>query len=188
MIGAPPTRNEVATQIGDIIANVTEHANEMNRRWGFNRLPHIVSLDLMEKFKRQKFKWQKACMECVGSHMPRDLEEVRKHGEAMKRAYAALDAEALALGKSPAPPGQWEFALADGTPVVLVRTRAEMGSVTREPAAQVWCLEEIGEIITRFPELVAAKHAFPEAEIIRLAPGPEERELVDDMLEDIPFG
>jgi hypothetical protein len=49
------------------------------------------------------------------------------------QAYAALDAEALALGKSPAPPGHWEFELKDGTAVVLVRTRAEMGNVTREP-------------------------------------------------------
>lgn len=188
MIGAPPTRHEVATTIGEIIANVTEHANEMNRRWGFNRLPLIVGIDLMQKFKAQQFKWQRACMECIGSCMPADLERVKAHGEAMKRAYAALEREALALGKQPAPPGQWEFALADGTPIVLVRTRAEMGNVNREPKAQVWCLEEIGEIISRFPELVLAKDAFPEMEIVRMAPGPEVRELVDDILEDIPFG
>ena len=188
MIGAPPTKNELATAMGDIIATVTEHANEMNRRWGFNRLPHIVSIDLMQKFKAQQFKWRKACMECVGSMMPADFERVKTHGEAMIRAYGALEREALALGKSPAPPGQWEFALKNGTPVVLVRTRAEMGNVTREPAAQVWCLEEIGEIITKFPELLAMKDLFPDAEVIRLAPGPEERELVDDLLEDIPFG
>lgn len=187
MIGAPPTRNEVAQAIANIIASVTEQANEMNRRWGFNRLPHIVGLDLMEKFKRQQAKWQKACMECIGSHMPRDLDEVRKHGEAMIRAYAALEREALALGKHPAPPTQWEFALADGTPIVLCRSRADMGNVTREPLAQVWCLEEIGEIISRFPELVAAKDLFPAAEVIRLAPGPEVTELVDDVLNDIPF-
>jgi hypothetical protein len=72
--------------------------------------------------------------------------------------------------------------------VVLVRTRAEMGNVQRQPAAQVWCLEEIGEIITKFPELVLGKELFPDAEIIRLAPGPQERELIDDILEDIPFG
>lgn len=188
MIGAPPTKHELATAMGDIIANVTEHANEMNRRWGFNRLPHIVSIDLMQKFKAQQFKWQKACMECVGSMLPDDLARVKAHGEAMIRAYAALEREALALGKHPAPPGQWELELSDGTPIVLVRTRAEMGNVTREPKAQVWCLEEIGEIITRFPALALAKDAFPEMEIIRMAPSPEVRELVDDLLEDIPFG
>jgi len=63
-----------------------------------------------------------------------------------------------------------------------------MGNVSRDPKAQVWCLEEIGEIITKFPALVLAKEAFPEMEVIRLAPGPEVHELVDDLLEDIPFG
>lgn len=188
MIGAPPRKHDVANQMGDIIATVTEHANEMNRRWGFNRLPHIVGMDLMQKFKAQQFKWRNACMECVGSMMPADLERMKKHGEAMIRAYAALEREALTLGKHPAPPGQWEFTLADGTPIVLCRSRAEMGNVNREPMAQVWCLEEIGEIISRFPELVLAKDIFPAAEVIRLAPGPEEREMVDDLLEDIPFG
>ncbi len=189
MTGAPPaTPSMIAQEMGDIIANVTEHANEMNRRWGFNRLPHIVGLDLMRRFKEQQRKWQLACFECCGSMLPDDLERVRKHGEAMKRAYGALEAEALALGKSPAPPGQWEFELKDGTTVVLVRTRAEMGNVTREPAAQVWCLEEIGEIITKFPVLVIGKELFPDMEVIRLAPSAEVRDLVDDILSDIPFG
>jgi hypothetical protein len=105
----------------------------------------------------------------------------------MLRAYDALEREAIALGKSPAPPGQWEFELKDGTPIVLVRTRAEMANVTREPPAQVWCLEEIGEIISRFPELVLGKEKFPDTEIIKLAPSAELVELVDDMLVDIPF-
>lgn len=188
MIGAPLTPHHVAESMGDIIQTVTEHANEMNRRWGFNRLPHIVGIDLMQKFKAQQRKWQAACFECVGSLMPADLERVKRHGEAMIRAYAALEREALALGKSPAPPGQWEFELADGATIVLVRTRAEMGNVEREPNAQVWCLEEIGEIIRKFPELALAKDMFPEAEIIRMAPGPEVKELVDDLLEEIPFG
>ena len=71
---------------------------------------------------------------------------------------------------------------------MLVRTRAEMGNVDREPAAQVWCLEEIGEIITRFPELVLAKDMFPEMEVTQLVPSKELKELIDDTLEDIPFG
>lgn len=178
----------VLDQIDGIIRNVREHADEMNRRWGFNRLPHLVSLDLMERFKRQKAAWELACFECCGSLMPSDLERMQRIGEAMKRAYAALDAEALQLGKTPAPPGAWGFELKNGTPITLVRSRSELGNVETAPGGQVWCLEEIGEIITRFPELIAAKDAFPEAEIIQIAPSNEARELVDDCLEQIPFG
>jgi hypothetical protein len=183
----PPTKHMIGTEVGEIIATVTEHANEYNRRWGFNRLPHIVSIDLMQRFKSQKRKWEIACFECVGTLRPEELARVKAHGEAMIRAYAALEREALAMGKHPAPPGQWEFELKDGTPVVLCRNRADMDNVTREPKAQVWCLEEIGEIITKFPELLLTKNLFPDAEVIRLSPGEKEREMVDELLDDIPF-
>jgi hypothetical protein len=178
----------VATQIGAIISNVAEHANDMNRRWGFNRLPHIVSIETMKRFKTQRTAWELACFECCESMMPADLERMTKVGEAMKRAYAALDAEAQALGRMPAAPGTWEFELPDGTPIVLVRTRAEMGNVEREPKAQVWCLEEIGEIVTRFPQLIAVKDQFPNAEVVKMGPSNEAKELIDDCLSEIPFG
>lgn len=184
----PPTPRMVLDQIDAIIRNVTEHANEMNRRWGFNRLPHLVSLELLGRFKQQKESWERACFECCGSLMPADLDRIRPIGEAMKRAYAALEAEAIAQGKSPAPPETWGFELKNGTPVTLVRARSEMGNVEPTPGGQVWCLEEIGEIITKLPELLATKDAFPQAEVIKLSPSSEARDLVDDCLEDIPFG
>jgi hypothetical protein len=184
--GAPPTKPEIARSIADIIRTVDEHAREMNRRWGFNRLPHIVPLEWTERFRSQKFKWERACFECVGSHLPADLEAVRKHGDAMIRAYAKLDELALAGGMTPAAPGTWEFELKDGTPIVLVRNRDEMGNAGR-PGAQVWCLEEIGEIIARFPELVLTKSAFPEAEVLQMRTSAETRDLVDDALESIPW-
>lgn len=182
----PPTKNEIATSMGDVIRTVDEHAREMNRRWGFNRLPHIVPIEWTERFKSQKHKWEAACFECCGSMLPDDLERVRRHGEAMIRAYEKLEEIALASGKAPAPPGTWEFELTDGTPIVLVRDRAEMAQAERK-GAQVWCLEEIGEIIKRFPELVLTKDAFPEAELLQLRTSAEVRELVDDCLEAIPW-
>lgn len=182
----PPTRNEIATTMGDIIRTVDEHAREMNRRWGFNRLPHIVPIEWTERFKSQKAKWEAACFECAGSMQPDHLARVRQHGEAMIRAFAKLEEIALAAGIAPAPPGTWEFELEDGTPIVLVRTKAEMAQVGR-PGAQVWALEEVGHIIAKFPELVLTKNAFPEAELVQMRTSSEVRELVDNALEDIPW-
>ena len=184
----PPTPSMIAHEIRDIIANVREHADIMNRRWGFNRLPHLVSLDLMAKFQRQKQKWEFACFECTESMLAKDLQRVRDHGEAMKRAYVALEAEATKLGHSPTPPGVWEFELSDGTPIALVRTQAERSTFDRQPKAQVWCLEEIAQIIEKYPQLVLAKEHFPDAELITLSPSKETVELVDDCLSDIPWG
>lgn len=183
----PPTPHMALEQIQAIIKTVDEHAREMNRRWGFNRLPHIVPIEWTERFCRQKAKWEMACFECVGSWKQHDIDRVRQHGEAMIRAFDKLEEIALEAGKSPAPPGQWEFELNDGTTIVLVRTRAEQGQVEREPAAQVWCLEEIGEIITRFPELVLMKNAFPEAEVIQMRTSEATRQAVDELADEIPF-
>jgi hypothetical protein len=173
--------------IGAIIATVDAHAGDMNRRWGFNRLPHIVPIEWTERFVAQKRKWQTACFECVGSLLPRDVERVRMHGEAMIRAFQKLDEIALAAGAPPAPPGGWEFELRDGRPIVLVRTRAELSQIKRDPPAQTWCLEEIGEIISRFPELCAAKHEFPEAEILQLRTSAPAIDELNDSLADIPW-
>lgn len=183
----PPTKHMIVEDMAGIIRTVNEHARELNRRWGFNRLPHIVPIEWTERFRSQKRKWETACFECAGSCQPADLERVRKHGEAMLRAYDKLEQIALDAGKSPAPPGQWEFELKDGRPIVLVRTRAEMAQVERDPPAQVWCLEEIGEIITKFPDLVLTKNAFPEAEVVQMRTSFDVDDALNDSLEDIPF-
>lgn len=183
----PPTPAMVVSQMAGVIDNVREHANTMNRRWGFNRLPHLVGVPLMQAFKRQKQKWEMACFECAGSSNPVELERVTKHGEAMKRAFTAMEAEAVANGHTPTPPGVWEFELPNGTPVMLTQSKAELSQVDRKRGAQVWSLEEIGNLLSRWPELVLAKEHFPEAEIIKMTPSAELTELVDDAIEDIPF-
>ncbi|WP_390549851.1 hypothetical protein [Qipengyuania sp. MTN3-11] len=186
-IAPPPTPRMILDTMQDIVRTVDEHAREMNRRWGFNRLPHLVPLEWTERFVSQKRKWEMAVFECVGDPRPEPYEQMRKHGDAMIRAYDKLDELALVAGKSPAAPGTWEFELPDGTPIALVRTRAEIGQVEREPKVQVWCLEEIGQIIAKFPELVlATKSAFPHAEVIQLSTGADVHDALNDSLEDLP--
>lgn len=173
--------------MGEIIATVAEHARTINRRWGFNRLPHLVPIEWGTKFLNQKRKWERACFEFTEHRGTIDIIPVRQHGEAMLRAYAKLEELAAAAGHAPAAPGTWEFELEDGRPIVLVRTRAEKTQVDRKPPAQVWCLEEIGQMIAKFPDLVLTKDSFPEMEIIQLRPSRELVELVDDTLAGIPF-
>lgn len=181
----PPTKHMVVGKMGDIIRTVDEHARELNRRWGFNRLPHIVPIEWTERFVIQRDKWQLACFECVGSPDPAHLDRVRKHGEAMLRAYDKLEELALASGKSPAPAQGWEFELRDGTPILLVRTRAEMAQV--ESKIPVWSLEEIATIIDKHADLIAVKDLFPQAEVIQLATGSKVHDALDDSLADIPW-
>lgn len=192
MIQQPPMlRHEAVLAMADLIATVDQRAADVNRRWGFNRLPHIVPIDLMERFKSQQRKWRLACFEFTQEHFATDLARVRQHGEAMLRAFDKLEQVANETGQVPAAPGVWEFELADGTPIVLVRTSAERAQIERDPPAQVWDLQEIARVIetmhTAFPPIYAAKDAFPQSELIQMATGREVTRLVDDELAEIPF-
>lgn len=188
-VQAPPlTRSMTLTAMDDIIRTVDEHARQINHRWGFNRLPHLVPLEWTERFRSQKRKWELACFECVGSLKPDDLERVRKHGTAMLRAFDALERAAVDAGHSPSPATWWEFELADGTPVLLVRDRAELSQVdTGGRAAQIWSLEEVASIIARFPEFIRVKDSFPGAEVIQMSTSRPVRDALDDELTCFPF-
>ena len=188
MNAPPPTRTQLLDQASDLIRLVNVRANEVNKRWGFNLLPFLVPAEWMEKFQRQKSNWELACFECVGSPKPADMERIRQQGEAMLRAYDKLECVAVEQGHQPAPPTQWEFELRDGTPVILVRDRAEMSQIDpRGRKAQIWSLEEIADIIQKFPMLLATKDTFPGAEVIRVKTNPDVMDKLDDEMSDLPF-
>lgn len=189
MIGAPMTRNMVLDAMTDLIETVRQHATGMNRKWGHNRLPHVVPLEWTERFRSQKRKWEAACFDCTQAHGAGqdELEAVKAHGEAMLRAYAKLDEIATASGVTAQPPEVWSFELDDGTPIALVRSHAEVGQFKPEPGAQVWCLDEIGKIVSRFPEIIGLKQHFPEAEVVQLGPSKEVRDAVLAGSDDIPW-
>lgn len=184
----PPLKHEILGSISEIIRTVDEHARDVNRRWGFNRLPHLVPIEWTERFVAQKRKWELACFECVGSLAPEDLDGVRRHGEAMIRAFAALERTAVENGNLPGPAQHWEFQLRDGTPVILVRDRAEMGQVQPdERAVQIWSLEEISDIVAKFPELIRCKDALPGAELVELKTSARVWDKLDDEMAEVPF-
>lgn len=186
----PPTRNQLLNRAADIITLVDTRAKEVNRRWGHNRLPYLVPLEWMEKFKRQKNSWDMAAFECTGSPLPADLERMKVQGEAMLRAYDKLEQIATQSGRGGLPAGQWEFELKDGSLVILVQDKADMAQVERHGReAQVWGLDEIAEVIQNFPILSAAKDTFPDAEVmqVEVATSRKVKDKLDDELSDIPF-
>ena len=184
----PPTKHMLANAMSDIIRTVDEHAKQINKRWGFNLLPHLVPIEWTERFKTQRHKWQLACFECAGSLVPEELDRVRKHGEAMIRAYERLEKEAVAIGHMPTAPVHWEFELQDGTPVILVRDRADLDRVdAKGRQCQIWLLDEIADIVAKFPDIARVKDAFPGAEVIQLGTSAEARKPLNMVLEDAPF-
>lgn len=184
-----PTPYSLVLLLRDIIGTVDERARQCNRRWGYNRLPHLVPIDWLERFRRQKLKWQQACLDAGAFPTEADMAAVREHGNAMIRAFDKLEELAAESGHEQTRLYQWEFELPDGTPVILVRERADLGSVDpKGRACQIWSLDEVAEVIGKFPMLAAAKQCFPGAEIIPLRTDRKVHDALDDSLADLPFG
>lgn len=183
----PPLKHDILSEASTIIATVDAHAREINRRWGTNRLTHIVPLDLAERFQSQHAKYSKAAWECCGSLNPDDIARLRTQAEAMLRAYAALERAAVNSGRDDGPPTTWQFELKDGTPVVLVRDRHELGQVDLDGrAGQIWSLEEIADIVAKFPDIARTKECFPGTEVIQLRTPSRIHDKLNDELADLP--
>lgn len=184
----PPTTHELLEQTWHIIATVDARASDCNRRWGTNRLPHLVPIEWMEKFRSQRIKWNRACLDAAAFPTEDDVALVRRHGEAMLRAFDMLERMAGDAGHFPGPAEHWEFELSDGTPVLLVRDRAEMGQVdAKGRSVQIWSLEEVADIIAKFPALVKTKEAFPGAEVVQMRTDKVVIGKLDDSLAGLPF-
>lgn len=142
---------------------------EVDREWGSGRLVMLVDDELRAKFNRQQTKWSDAYREAWQSERVTgpQLDAVKAHAAAMKRAYAALASAASEGGHRPISPEVWETTLADGTVVAVVRTDAEVGKVLADGRhLSVYSLREIAHVIDALPPaLQLAKQVFPGAVI-----------------------
>jgi hypothetical protein len=159
----------VGMAIQGLVQSVDVLTDEMERKWGVGRLRLLVSDDLRERFDRQWCKWQAA-------YAARDLTAVRAHSEAMRRAWAALEAEAKDANHAPLAPEIWEARMPDGTVLAVVRTQQEAHSLARDGReCKVWTLDEVGRVICAWEgrRWVEALHEhFPgsKVEAVRLTP------------------
>jgi hypothetical protein len=162
-----------AMSIESDIDGVDHAAVQMEAKWGVGRLRKIVSFDLRAKFDRQA----KLFNDAVWSG---DVGGTRRHGEAMVRAWAALDAAATEAGEQPLSPDVWETQTPDGEVVAIVRTNAEAAMLTRaNRAMQVWTLAEIGNVIGHYGLTIGtAKGVFEGATMTAVTT--RERPLVSD--------
>lgn len=163
-----------------ILDVVDQRSRVADERWGLGRLATLVPIDLAERFASQKRKLSAAVFSWTAA-------EVKKHGEAMVRAYDKLEEVATAAGHEPQPAEQWELAGPDG-PIILVRDRKRMNQVeTGGRRCQVWSLDEIEEVIRKHPILACAKQEFPGAEVETIRPVRAIKTALNDSLEGLPL-
>jgi hypothetical protein len=143
-----------------ILDGVDETIAASERRWGVDRLRLLVADDLRARWDRQ---WRSWCRAVKAN----DLADIQKHGAAVRRAVAALEAAAAAAGAEPISPEVWETTY-EGRAIAVVRTSAEAYAVaTQGRGLEVWTLDELVRVALPRTEIVAAaKQTFAGAEVV----------------------
>lgn len=150
-----------------------ETAAEMEAKWGADRLRLLVGPELREKFDRQRYLLNQAIWHG-------ELEDVRRESQRMVKAWLTLDREASAAGKAPLAPQVWEIALAGGCVAAIVPSDEHARHVNAEGRqVAVYTLDEIGRLLSNYPDLAKVKLAFPGATVTSV------RRSIDDPLDAV---
>jgi hypothetical protein len=159
------TEHSWARQPGTYIAGrayldgADETAAEMEAKWGCDRLRLLVGPELREKFDRQRYLLNRAVWHG-------ELEAVRRESNRMVSAWLALDRAASEAGRERLSPQVWEVPLADGTVAAIVPDDATAHGVIAEGRrVSVFTLEEIGRLLSNYPDIAKAKLTFPGATV-----------------------
>jgi hypothetical protein len=168
------------------IVGVDHVAVTMEAKWGVGRLRLLVSPELREKFDRQDYLLNQAIWHG-------DLEAVRVQSARMASAWQALDKAAGDVGHARLSPEVWETVLEDGSVAAIVRDSVDAKSaVAQGRQLAVYTLEEIGRLLSHYPQIAQAKEVWPGAtvEAVRRPSNPLDRFAdtaggLDDPLDDL---
>ena len=156
------TRSELA------LDRLDEVAASMERKWGIDRLPKLVAVDLAEKFYRQKAKLDDVIL--GGSPADQEYEAGR-----MVNAWMALDAVAVAAGAGIAAGGCMGSRMKDGRLAVVCEDLIAM-QVWRQQnpdlSAAVWTVEEFARVVEGFDLVNRTKHLFEGATVAEVRAKP----------------
>jgi len=134
---------------------------DLELKWGRDRLRLLVDTALREKFDRQRYLTSQA--RWTGT-----LEDVKREAERMTKAWRALDKAATEAGAEVLDPAIWEVALQDGSVATIVREPQLLNRISAEGRKiNAYTLEEIGMMISAFPDLIDVKKHFPGAKITK---------------------
>ena len=156
-------------------------ASDMDRKWGVDRLPELVSVETAEK-------WGSAMAKLNDAIAAGDVEETKKRVGVCVRGLAALDAEAESLGRKPLPPEVWEVEI-EGQTIALVRDTKDWARVEEmRPGIRIHSLREVAAALKWMGDAGHIDHLrsiFPKAEIVAARNvGSDSADVLDD---DLPF-
>ena len=158
-------------QIKLALERLDEVATGYEKKWGVDRLIHLVDQDLAERFQEQ--------LDLLNLALERHAAlDVISHAEALARGWAALNAAAESRGCARIDSAAWEVVTPAGRKIAFVSDIRAYKALKRD-GWEIWSAEEVGRIIDKFhveidwnaSEVVRqTKRLFPGAEITRVRP------------------
>ena len=144
---------------------VDRMANQMDQKWGIDRLPELVSVGLAQKYGRQVGLMNEAVAD-------NDVERTRKKAEQVIKGMIAMDAEAERAGAEKASTDVWEVEVDGEVFGIMKDGRAWKQIKEQRPELELMTLREVALAYRWFRENwmgeleKAAKQSFPGAEMI----------------------
>lgn len=153
---------------------------EMDKRWGVDRLPELVSSESAAK-------WGKAVAGLNDAIDAQDPDKVKFWVEVCLRGLAAMDAEAVSLGRPLSDPMIWEYEY-EGTVFGVIEDGREWpAAYAKRPGIAIHTMREVAVALHEHRNglVNAAKLAFPGAEVRAVRAKPEDLEDDLSFMEDI---
>jgi hypothetical protein len=152
-------------------------ARAMDRKWGVDRLPELVSPAMADR-------WATAMINLNAAIASADPALTAARVAACLRGFTAMDAEATAAGHQPITPDAIEITV-DGKLCAILRDAAAWPAYSAaRPGVRVYTLQEVSNALAAYGGTVAAiKDHFPGAQIAERKRTPLETAIDDE----IPF-
>ncbi len=157
-----------------------DEVNRLERKWGIDRLPWLVPLELRERFYEQLDKLNAAIDKCDG---------VDHEVEVTLRGCAAIERAAIEGGAEPLTGEYIEGRMPDGTVLAITANGYEAGKVKQDNRDMVvYSVDEVGVVLEKWLEENKAKTLVDEAK--NVFPGAVVESIVKNQLlldDEVPF-
>ena len=152
------TANEIKADLS--LAPFDKAVRDMDRKWGVDRLPELVSVESAAK-------WGKAVAGLNSAIDAQDPDKVKFWVEVCLRGLAAMDAEAVSLGRPVSDPMIWEHEY-EGTVYGIIEDGREWpAAYAKRPGIAIHTMREVAVALHahRNGLVDAIKLSFPGAEV-----------------------
>jgi hypothetical protein len=152
------TANEIKADLA--LAPFDAAVREMDRKWGIDRLPELVSTESAAK-------WGKAMAGLNGAIDAHDPDKVKFWVEVCLRGLASMDAEAVTLGRPVSDPMIWEHEYEGKVYGIIADGREWPAAYAKRPGIAIHTMREVAIALHEHRNglVNAVKLAFPGAEV-----------------------